>query len=729
MNKLVVKRIFSSCLMALLLVSGIADAAIWQVDTLQHRTASIDVGSRFISDESELRRKLNTAPDELSGQSIEIKLPMPDGSLARFKLFESSVMAPELSEKFPQIKSYKVYGVDDPVASGRVDLSPKGFRGMLFTSQGRVYIDPATVGSSRYLVRRRGDIPGHGFQCGVLNEPMENQSAVLPKASYASRIPGSLRQYRLAVSATSQYVAAVNSNGPGNELDDAISEINTAINRVNEIFERDLGIRLALVANNDLIVDLGGGTLSQFNDDDTLLLEENQSWIDSKLGNGNYDIGHVFSTEGGGSAQLESVCKDNIKAEGVTGSPDPTSDLFYIDFVAHEIGHQFGAEHTFNGTSGSCGNNRSFRGISAFEPGSGSTIMAYAGICGSENIQFLSDATFHAGSIDQINNFVGGLTCHSTISAGNANEPSVNASSDRSIPIQTAFRLEANASDVDGDTLSYQWDQMDAGTATTATTLGDDLNNNALFRTYEPFTQASRDFPALGTQLDNLIDLSESLPCVNRALNFRLTVRDGKSGQATDNVRLTVVQNAGPFMITSHNTGETILIDSGEVTLTWDVADTDLPPVSCNNVDIDLLTFSSDDSSYAVTSLLNSTANNGSALITLPDMSSTRARFRVACSDNIFYDISDTHLTIQDSGTATVFLDSGNSTFVNTDGQVFAAKGQECVGAVPDGSAFGNVSGSGGGSPHPLWLLSLLMLVSAARYYKNSLTLRAYIEF
>ena len=718
MNKLIVKRIFSCCLMALLVINSAVYAAIWQVDTKLSRTAGADNGSRFMSDESELRRWLRNAPDELSGQSLEIDLPMPDGSLARFRMFESSVMAPELSAKFPQIKSYKVYGVDDPLSSGRVDMSPKGFRGMLFTSQGRVYIDPISGSASLYLVRKRDDLHNRDFQCGATNVSMEKYSAIFPKASYAPRIPGSLRRYRLAVSATSQYVNKVNSNGAGNELVDTSSEINTAINRVNEIYERDLGIRFILVANNDQLIDLGGGTLSISNDDGLSLLGANQEWIDSKLGNANYDIGHVFSTGGGGFAQLESVCRDSVKAEGVTGSPNPTGDLFYIDFVAHELGHQFGAEHSFNGTTASCGDsNRSFQGITAFEPGSGSTIMAYAGICGAENIQLASDATFHAGSIDQINSFVGGLTCHSTINVINPNEPVVDAGPDKAIPIQTAFRLEANASDGDGDVLSYQWDQMDAGTETNADSLGDDLNNNALFRTYEPFAVARRDFPALGTQLDNLIDLSESLPCVDRSLNFRVTVRDGKSGQSTDNLRLTVDQNAGPFRITSHNNGETIFINSGAVTLTWDVAKTNLAPVSCKNVDIDLLTFSSDDSSYAVTSLLSSTTNDGSALLTLPDRLSTRARFRVACSDNVFYDISDNHLTIQDSGAGTIFPDNGNSTFINTDGLVFAAKGQECDGAVP---ASGDVGDSGGsGSPHPFWLLVLPILVGASRYYKK----------
>ncbi len=723
MNKSYIKWICISCLAVFLFLTSTAYASIWQVDTSSNRTATASYGSRYLGDNSALRYLLNRVPNEFTGQSLEIDLPMPDGSLASYQIYESSIMQPGLAARFPDIKSYVVRGLDHPGSYGRVDISPKGFRGMIYTPFGRVFIDPVQDGSAQYFSRTsQNQARKNGFQCGVydLGENRSSLRAFGQNSITGNRISGSITSYRLAVSATPEYVAAVSTSIPS--LNDAMSEINTAINRVNQIYERDLGIRLLLVSGNDKLIDVQGNA-NFANDSTLLLLDQNQDWIDSEIGAASYDIGHIFSTGDGGAAQIQSVCGSS-KAQGVTGLSNPTGDLFYIDFVAHEIGHQFGADHTFNGSSGVCGGERN--AATAYEPGSGSTIMGYAGICGGEDLQASSEATFHAGSIDQINNFVGGLTCHATISANNPSEPVVNAGSDKVIPIQTAFWLEANASDADGDVLNYQWDQMDTGTGTNSGTLGDDLNNNAMFRTYEPFAFSRRDFPALGTQLDNLLDLSESLPCVDRTLDFRVTVRDGKSGQATDNLRLTINQSAGPFRITSHNTGGTIFINSGALTLTWDVANTDLAPVSCNNVDIDLLTFSNDDSSYAITPLLSSTTNDGSEQLTLPDMLSTRARFRVACSDNIFYDISDNHLTIQDSGAGTNFPDSGNNTFMNTKGLVFAAKGQECAGAVPATNGFGVSGGSGGGgSLHPFWLLALLMLVGVGRTYSYSVVLRA----
>ena len=563
----------------------------------------------FDSDEQALRNYLDQVPLEQSGDdSYTIRLPMPDGSLANYSIVESPIMEVSLVAKYPEITSYIVYGVDDPGSAGRVDLSPKGFRGMVYTSQGRVFIDPDEQyqTTQRYIARTSlHDSSDSGFQCRT-NQLTSNQlfSPILRNRT-ASRISGSLLEYRLAVSATQQYVQAPNVNVSGvlNRLSDALAEINTAINRVNVIYQRDLGIKLVLVGNNDLIIDVAGtsplaGTNGQgqpLNNDGFSIMPVNQAWIDSQIGNANYDIGHVFTTGGGGVAKIRAACNDLIKAQGVTGLSNPVGEVFYIDFVAHEIGHQFGAEHTFNGTSGSCFGNRSLFSTT-FEPGSGSTIMAYAGICGAENIQLASDATFHAGTIEQIDTFVGGAgSCNTPVVIAPANtDPTAAAGVDQVIPINTAFLLQGSGTDADLDTLSYQWDQMDAGTATASITLGDDLGDNALFRSYLPQPTGNRDFPALGTQVDDgPLDLSEALPCTSRIVNFRLTVRDNKSGQATDDISLTVDGTSGPFRITSFNTTQTIFITS-PVTINWDVANTNTGAVSCANVDVDLLTFSAD---------------------------------------------------------------------------------------------------------------------------------------
>ena len=696
---------------------NVAFATYWQAEDNSSKSASAvnPAIQYFSSDEQALRAFLSSVPKQHSGQSLEIELPMPDGSLARFSIQESSIMAPELADKYPQIRSYKVLGVDDPTASGRVDMSPKGFRGMIFTSLGRVFIDPETLGLSSNRYRSRiadGESSDQKFHCGT--HTLESNREFLQQLRFstnssvanANRVPGSLLEYRLAVAATEEYVAAV-----GGTSIAAMAEINTAINRVNEIYNRDVGVQFNIIANNNLIIDVGGTSpLAGSNSDGFSLLGFNQTWVDDQIGSANYDIGHVFSTGGGGVARLGSVCTAGVKAQGVTGLPNPTGDVFYIDFVAHEIGHQFGGNHSYNGTEGSCGGQRN--SSTAFEPGSGSTIMSYAGICSTENIQLFSEATFHAGSIDEINAFVNGAgSCGNPVVIAPANtEPTANAGQDYVIPKGTPFQLQGSGSDADvGDTLTYQWDQIDTGSSTDEDTLGQDLGDNSLFRSYAPQASSNRDLPALGTQVNNQRDLSEALPCLARDLNFRLSVRDGKSGQATDNVAITVDETAGPFEITSHNSAATI--SSGSVNVSWDVASTDNSTTNCSSVDIDLLTFAADHSTYAVTSLATATSNDGSEAVTIPDMANSNARFRVTCSNNIFYDISDEDLIITGSGGN--FATTGNNTFFNSNGQTFAEKGELCMASSGLNTPLFDVEGGGSsGSTSPAWLYFLGFLLS-----------------
>ena len=710
-------RFFIFALLLLISGTGFSGQGFWLDVTTASKLIDEETNSirYYNSDDYSLRSFLDLVPNELRGQNAVIELPMPDGGLQLYNIVESPVMEAGLAEKFPQIKTYKVYGIDDPIASGRVDITDKGFHAMLQTSIGRVFIDPdeRSSSSNRYISHMRdANQKSEPFYCSAGDLVSNQTSSPITVSKTLARIPGSLQTYRLAVSATKEYADVF-----GSTESLVMSEITTAINRVNEIYERDFGIRLLLVVGNSGLIDIGGTSpLAGLNNDGFSLLAANQTWIDDTIGNGSYDIGHVFSTGGGGVASFEVVCDSSFKARGVTGLPSPVGDPFYIDYVAHEIGHQFGADHTFNGTTLACNGNRN--ASTAVEPGSGSTIMAYAGICDVENVQLNSDATFHAVSISQVDAFVtsgGGASCDVAFSFSNS-DPTADAGLDQSIPANTPFKLTGLGTDTDTvDTLSYQWDQMDAGTATDSSTFGQDLIDNAIFRTFIPQCASERNFPALGNQIDGIVDLAESLPTTSRNLNFRLTVRDGKSGQATDNILLSVDDNSGAFRITSQSTSGTIFVSNGAFSITWDVANTDIAPVSCANVDIDLLTFSSDHTTYAATSLLTNVTNNGNQLVSLllNDNSASNARFRVRCSDNIFYDISDSDLIIQSTGGlgSGSFSTTGNSTHFST-ADTCNAGGPEVITPI--------VGPSGGtGSSDIAWILFLFGLPYCVRIIRK----------
>jgi hypothetical protein len=718
-----------------------AGQQIWQDVSLQARAFNSKT-SLFQVDDSALRLLLMRAPLESTGDwSHQIRLPMPDGKIVAFRVVESPIVAAGLAARYPGIKTFKVRGIDDTHDSGRIGLTPRGLHGMIHSSAGVIYLDPEEPSSQTHVYRSRfkGNAPPEKFSCGVHDTEYPVGEPVNSGSRFASRTQGELLQYRLAVAATIEYYRIFNSS-----LVDTIAAITMTIMRVNSIYERDLGITLKLVANNDLIIEtVDKGLLN--NENSLTLLGQVENWIDTRLpgGDADYDIGHMFSAPkfvGGGVAFLGVVCNDDFKANGVTGLPDPKiGDPFDIDFVAHEIGHQFNAEHSFNGTTNSCASGRNE--ATAFEPGSGSSVMAYAGICGQENLQSFSDATFHAGSIVQIDSFTRGAAkiCAVLVATTpvNNNDPTITAIANRTIPANTPFVLDGIADDVDPmPTLTYQWDQMDAGCPTDTISFGTDNGSNALFRSYLPRGESWRNFPALGTQVQGRFDKAEVLPCQNRDLNFRLTARDGNSGQDIEDVRVVVDNSAGPFEITNLDPAPLIIAGTA-FDVNWDVANTNLPPINCLNVDFDLISFSTDYSRYSIHPLdVDSNLNDGSALVTLnPDpliiadpltATHTRSRMRVKCSDNIFYDISGTDLTVTATTMPSVDLGDTDIAAYSFENMFITDAVAPACGAVVDCTApplvddGGSKGGGSGGAFAYLWLLmltGLIGLVNRCRRY------------
>ncbi len=570
--------------------------------------------------------------------STILSFPMPNGSEAEFKVVEYSMMESELAAAFPNIKTYLGVGVKNPHETIRFDYTAHGLRVVIRLEKEMVYIDPVDKNNSgNYISYYRKDLINEEVHtCHAQDELVEE---ILDEGSLKTSNCG-FQRYRLAVAATAEYSAFFSATSPADEAL-VLSAITTSINRVNEIYERDLGVRLVLVNGMEALFYYNAATDPYTNNNPSAMLAENQTNITSVIGTTNFDIGHVVSTAAGGVASLNSPCNENYKARGVTGLSVPQGDVFDIDFLSHEIGHQFGASHTFNN---SCGGNIST--ASAFEPGSGSTIMGYAGTC-SPNVQANSDAYFHAISLFQINAFLNGSSGSScaTIIPSINNQPEANAGNDLIIPISTPFYLEGSGSDVDGDALTFCWEQMDNEMVTQSPV--NTSIEGPTFRSYLPSTDSVRFFPNLNDLATGGATTWEVLPAVSRDLNFRLTVRDNSNTSAGcfafDDMLVSVDATAGPFVVNVPSNTGISWTEGSRQTVTWDVANTDATPINCSKVDI-LLSY--DGGLSYPTLLVTNVDNDGSARVTIPEGTTSTAKIMVKSVGNVFFDISNNDFTI-----------------------------------------------------------------------------------
>lgn len=643
-------------------------------------------------DRTALDQVLASAPAEFSGpidaNSAELEMPMPDGGFVRFNVQESPIMEPGLAEKFPEIKTYVGQGIDDPAATMRIDVTPQGFHAIILSPKGDIFVDPYWRENDAACVvyRKRDYLADEPFAC-LVDVPNKSKEPRTESAGMSKPSGALLRKYRLALACTGEYATAVSAPNPAS-INATLAAMITSVNRVNAVYEREFAIRLILVNNSEQLIYLTGSSDPYSNGNGGAMLSQNQSTIDNVIGSANYDIGHVFSTGGGGVAYLGIVCVGGYKAGGVTGRPTPRGDPFDIDYVAHEMGHQFGGNHSFNSTVNQCGGgNRN--GARAYEVGSGTSIMAYAGICGATNLAPNSDDYFHTGSYTEIDNNVtsGNSTCAVTAATGN-NPPVIAALSPFTIPANTPFALTGSATDANSDFLTYCWEEHDLGAAQ-STTNPVDNSSNPLFRSFAPTPSPTRYFPSLKYILENANVAPESykigntdyatgevLPSIARTMNFRLTVRDNHAGAGGVDwaaTTITTVATGAAFAITSPNTATTFPGGSHQ-TINWEVAGSNANGINCAAVKISLST----DGGYTFpTVLVSSAPNNGSALVTLPDVATSQGRIKVEAIGNIFFDISDANFTI---------ISNNNAPVLNITGSVTAPRGQSTASFATIGS-------------------------------------------
>lgn len=630
-----------------------------QENLIRERGLPILRPARFASytvSEGTIKSYLATAPTDYS-RAIIMELPTPDGGYRAFRVWNTPAMEDGLATLHPEITTYTAEAIGARNITAKLDYTPFGFHAMVFDGSGKTYlVDPySKVADGTYIAYYKSDYSrqmGQRMSCEVDDGNKEIHPdgiiSLTGNGLPALRLNGTIRKrYRLALACTGEYADAVAGPIPTKAL--VLAQMVTSMNRVNGIYERELAVTMQLVANNTSIIYINGATDPYTNNSGSTMLSENQTTVDAQIGTLNYDIGHVFSTGGGGIASRGCVCQSNYKARGVTGSSSPTGDAFDVDYVAHEIGHQFGANHTFNGNTGSCANN----GVAsnAFEPGSGTTIMAYAGICPGNNIQVNSDAYFHSASLENITDYItlpnAGGTCPITITSANTNATVPGFTASYPIPLNTPFELTApGATDATKDTLTYCWEQRDLGDF--GKTLEQTSLAGPLFRSFFPTTSQTRIFPRIETLIGILAVSGEKLPDAARTLTFRLTERDVYQGWGTFNfpddvITLNAIQSTGPFIVTSPVGGEAYTGGSTQ-TITWDVAGTAAAPISCTKVDI----YMSDDGGITFPYLLKAgTPNDGSEPVTIRNVATTStARIKVKSSGNVFFNISGGDFTV-----------------------------------------------------------------------------------
>lgn len=603
-------------------------------------------------DFEEIKVHLGNAPREFAGRKgLSVVMPVLAGQNKTFQVFDSPVMEDRLASKYSEIRSFVGRAVDG--ARIHMGYGAKGFYAMIMDGGNTILIDNYSFENQRYYaVYKMSDYPTDflsTFRCE--NEEHEHDAlndhlAELGFDNFSRNGDNvALRTFRLALATTTQYSSIF-----GLTKASVMEELNKLVNRVNMVLYNDLAARLVMIAETEDLIQLSGNAYTNGNaqamiDENPLILQTLGVVPDM------YDIGHVLGTNGGGLAQLRSLCTTSgggpqmngaDKARGVSTWATVQGDPFHIQVVAHEVGHQFGSQHTFN----NCNNGGNENNSTGYEPGSGHTIMSYFGLCGPDNAAGTQLDNYHWYSLGVMYNHITETypDCGTVINNVNTRPTAIiDTEGGFTIPIGTPFKLSGRAEDNESseDELTYSWEQANTGTLSP---LGQPMGTAPLFRVYAPSNNPMRYFPAFSDVLNGVSRREEVLPRTTRPLNFRFVVRDndprgGAFGQSE--IAFFSNSNAGPFVVLTPTLGNTYEV--GEyIRLEWDVAGTDRAPVNCKKVNI----FIVGNNGQNILTLAENVENNGAVDIEIPNFVSNGLRFLIEAADNIFYNVSGGNFSI-----------------------------------------------------------------------------------
>ncbi|MBT2619153.1 reprolysin-like metallopeptidase [Chryseobacterium sp. ISL-6] len=618
-------------------------------------------------DLNSLRELLKNAPEAGKGATpVVISLPTTNGRIERFSVYSSPSVEKSMADRY-ELGAYSGVGLDNPSKQIRFSTAPNDFQSMLFDTKTGQYefIEPINKEKDVYGVFFKSNKTSDGspFECKTSeSEQSKKQMKKLLRSKRNGNNIGNLaksndqkyRTYRLAISVNGEYTQLAG-GVPG-----AAARINTTMNRVNGVFEKDFGVHMivqdlpqliftdpATDPYSDVIWDV---QKSRWNYPEEWILEIQQT-LTSTIGNNAYDIGHFFGHRGAGglAGDIGNVCRNPFnnddktsKGAGIT-SPStvdqPYGDTFDIDFVAHELGHQFGAEHTMS---------TKLHG-SQMEPGSGSTIMGYAGIT-TANVQMNSDPYFHIRNIEQVQAYTNSQNCGIVTPITNT-PPTIQAFTNKTIPKGTAFVLTASAIDTENDPMTYTWEQYDLA-STTLDQVSPTRTDGANFRSLLPTDSPTRYFPKFSSVLNGTLTNTqdwETVSDVTREMNFKVTVRDNNPAvtqqQTQSALAKIVVGNDGPFKVTS----STVYNDIPGA-ITWDVVDTNNSIYNVSNVKIDYTT----DNGNTWTVITPSTPNDGAEPYSFASLATgSSLKIRVSAVDNIFYAIGNATVSASEACSST----------------------------------------------------------------------------